>query len=1793
MELEVCLDSNNPPMGLRMAATLAEETGVRANWTNETKLSWNNGIAVSSSTIYRILARRFPALYCNTAYERTEVDYWLGFAESQLVKPTAENLQKLDGILKLSSFLVGNQLTVADLAVFDKLAGRREALVKFLNINRYYNFIEAAIVDTIPRSDVSKMKDLKTVPIEVGAGDAGKRFVGFTNIKKEGQQKPGKQAGGGEGESKKKPEKASGNKDNGKGEDKNNQPGGGDKGKKKDEGKFVELPGAEMGKVVVRFPPEASGYLHIGHAKAALLNQYYQLMFNGKLIMRFDDTNPAKEKEAFEEVILQDLEMLQVKPDRFTYTSDYFELMLELCEKLLKADKAYVDDTEAEVMKDERMKRIESKNRSNAIDKNLQMWNEMKNGTAYGQKCCVRAKIDMNAANGCMRDPTIYRCKPEHHPRTGNKYKVYPTYDFACPIVDSIEGVTHALRTTEYHDRDDQFFWFIDALGLRKPYIYEYSRLNLTNTVLSKRKLTWFVDEGAVDGWDDPRFPTVRGVLRRGMTVEGLKQFIVAQGSSRSVVMMSWDKIWAFNRQVIDPIAPRHTGLMQGFLIPVNVKGAAEIVDVADAHPKNPEVGKRNVWKSGKVLVEEDDAVLFKEGENVTFVNWGNIKIEKINRKGDKIESVDASLNLDDKDFKKTMKITWLAETAKSPLTPIEAVYYDHIISKPVLNPDEDFKQFLGQNTKVKVDMVGDADMRNLKKGDIVQLQRKGFFICDVPYKPRSAHTCKETPLVLFAVPDGKTKENPTVRIPGKQGQNLAGQIEPKKEAGSGLDSNVSSAAASLDAQIIAQGNKIRDLKSQKATKDVIEVEVKALLAFKTEFKSVVGKDWDPKGNNVPKTEAAPVAAVPNNAIASLDAQIVAQGNKIRDLKGQKAAKDVIEGEVKALLALKVDFKKAAGKDWDPKGNNVPKSEPAAAQITSSASSSDSLVSLDNQITEQGGKIRDLKSQKAAKDVLDVEVKKLLALKAEFKKVAGKDWDPKGNNVPKTSSSSVTAPAPTTTSSSSSNNSELVSIDAQITAQGSKIRDLKSQKAGKDVIDAEVKKLLGLKADFKKAAGKDWDPKGNNVPQNTTAPAPTTASSSTSNNSELGSLDAQITAQGNKIRVLKSQKAAKDVLDAEVKTLLSLKADFKKVAGKDWDPKGNNISKSQTVASQASAQSSMSESDSALASIDAQITAQGNRVRELKGQKATKDAIDAEVKALLALKAEFKKVAGRDWDPKGNNTGGASKPSAENTSGSSGGNQKSKGKENKPAKPSKDTPKPAAAKESQADAGKKQTRLCVEAKKSENLAEWFSQVITKSEMIEYYDVSGCYIFRPWSFAIWEAIKDWFDGEIKKLGVQNCYFPMFVSQAALQKEKDHIADFAPEVAWVTKSGDSDLAEPIAIRPTSETVMYPSFAKWVQSHRDLPIKLNQWNNVVRWEFKHPQPFIRTREFLWQEGHSAFATYEEAEEEVYAILCLYERVYTELLAIPVIPGRKTEKEKFPGGDYTTTVEAYISASGRGLQGATSHHLGQNFSKMFKISFEDPKSPEKECFAYQNSWGLSTRTIGAMVMVHGDDQGLVLPPRVAATQVVIVPCGITASLKDDEREALYAECKSYETRLSKLGLRVKGDYRENYSPGWKFNHWELKGVPLRIEVGPRDLKESQYVAVQRHDGSKGTYKNASLERDVKNLLDDIHNAMFQKAQKEMDANITVTEDWQALCADLDKKHIIMAPFCGRVECEENIKKDSAKDEPSEPGAPAMGAKSLCIPFKQPKDLQSSTKCIHPKCNQKPKSYTLFGRSY
>lgn len=498
---------------------------------------------------------------------------------------------------------------------------------------------------------------------------------------------------------------------------------------------------------------------------------------------------------------------------------------------------------------------------------------------------------------------------------------------------------------------------------------------------------------------------------------------------------------------------------------------------------------------------------------------------------------------------------------------------------------------------------------------------------------------------------------------------------------------------------------------------------------------------------------------------------------------------------------------------------------------------------------------------------------------------------------------------------------------------------------------------------------------------------------------------------------------------------------------------------------------------------------------------------------------------------------------------------------------------------------KKESGLGLAFKKDENFGEWYSDVVVRGEMIEYYDVSGCYILRPWSYSIWESIKDFFDKEIKKMGIENTYFPLFVSEKALTKEKDHVEGFAPEVAWVTRSGDSELEEPIAIRPTSETVMYPIFAKWIRGHRDLPLRINQWCNVVRWEFKHPTPFIRSREFLWQEGHTAFATKEEADVEVHQILELYRRVYEELLAVPVIKGVKSEVEKFAGGLYTTTVEAFIPSTGRGVQGATSHCLGQNFSKMFDILFEDENRERKN--VWQNSWGLTTRTIGVMVMIHGDNKGLVLPPRVAPIQVVVIPVpfkGIDPS----------EECLKVTRQLQEAGFRVKDDLRDNYSPGWKYSHWELKGVPLRIEIGPRDIENKQVRVVRRdlEDKTEGRSQDipmANLVEKIGEILETMQKALLEKAREERTSCITVADNWDDFIAALNNKKMVLAPWCDEVEVEESVKARTKGE--------AGAAKTLCMPFEQDtlpmvsNSLPEGTKCF---VSGKPaKKWALWGRSY
>ena len=475
----------------------------------------------------------------------------------------------------------------------------------------------------------------------------------------------------------------------------------------------------------------------------------------------------------------------------------------------------------------------------------------------------------------------------------------------------------------------------------------------------------------------------------------------------------------------------------------------------------------------------------------------------------------------------------------------------------------------------------------------------------------------------------------------------------------------------------------------------------------------------------------------------------------------------------------------------------------------------------------------------------------------------------------------------------------------------------------------------------------------------------------------------------------------------------------------------------------------------------------------------------------------------------------------------------------------------------------------ITVKKSEDFSEWYTQVVLKSELADYAPVKGCMIFREDSYAIWEKIQEIFNQKIKQTGHKNVYFPLFIPENLLKKEAKHFQGFTPEVAWVTQGGDSPLEEKLAIRPTSETIMYATYSKWIRSWRDLPLKLNQWCSVVRWETKATKLFLRTREFLWQEGHTVHATKQEADQEVIEILNAYKDVAETYLAIPVLAGAKTEMEKFAGALYTTALEAMMP-DGKALQMGTSHQLGQNFSKVFDIKFLDQN--EKEQYAWQTSWGFSTRLIGALVMVHGDDKGLVLPPKIAPTQVVIVPI----PYKGTDADLITAKTKEIKEQLQKNGVSVILDDRTEYTPGWKFNEWELKGVPIRIEVGPRDVKHNQVMLVRRDNREKTAIKEEETISTVLKTLEDIQNNLFNKAKKLLEEDTTTVETYEEFKKVLqDKGGFLRASWCGNSKCEEQIKDET-------------GATIRIVPFEKEKPF---SKCVH--CGDEAKEVVYFARSY
>lgn len=529
----------------------------------------------------------------------------------------------------------------------------------------------------------------------------------------------------------------------------------------------IGLKNTENG-VVTRFPPEPSGYLHIGHAKAALLNDFFaHEQYKGTLLLRFDDTNPKNESAEFQDAIVQDLALMGIKPDRVSYTSDYFQELYEYCVQMIKTGKAYADDTEKETMQKQRFDGIPSAKRDASVEENLARFEEMKAGTDEGQRWCIRAKLSVNSPNKALRDPVIYRCVVRYvdddgveqqvvHHRTGTKWKIYPNYDFCCPIIDSVEGVTHALRTTEYQDRNDQYQWMLKALNLRKVDIWGFSRLNFVRTLLSKRKLTKLVKSGAVYGWDDPRFPTVRGIRRRGMTVEALREFMVSQGPSKNLVNMDWTIFWATNKKYIDPVAPRHTAIATDRSVVCHVKGASAEVQYEDKpkHIKNPDLGIKRVACSNKIWVEQEDAQRFVQDEEITLMNWGNAYVRKTSKSVgplhvDDVTELELELHLEG-DFKKTdKKITWLSDAQQ--MVPVELVDFDNLITKDKLEENDKLEDFLTPQTEFKTYAVADCNVADVKEHDIIQFERKGYFRCD-----RAARLGE--PAVFFNIPTGKAR---------------------------------------------------------------------------------------------------------------------------------------------------------------------------------------------------------------------------------------------------------------------------------------------------------------------------------------------------------------------------------------------------------------------------------------------------------------------------------------------------------------------------------------------------------------------------------------------------------------------------------------------------------------------------------------------------------------------------------------------------------------------------------------------------------------------------------------------------------------------------------------------------------------------------------------------------------------------------------------------------------------------------------------------------------------------------
>ncbi len=463
----------------------------------------------------------------------------------------------------------------------------------------------------------------------------------------------------------------------------------------------------------------------------------------------------------------------------------------------------------------------------------------------------------------------------------------------------------------------------------------------------------------------------------------------------------------------------------------------------------------------------------------------------------------------------------------------------------------------------------------------------------------------------------------------------------------------------------------------------------------------------------------------------------------------------------------------------------------------------------------------------------------------------------------------------------------------------------------------------------------------------------------------------------------------------------------------------------------------------------------------------------------------------------------------------------------------------------------------------EDFAQWYTDVVKKAELVDYSSVKGCMVIKPAGYAIWENIQKELDSRFKEAGVENVYMPIFIPESLLQKEKDHVEGFAPEVAWVTKGGLNELQEPLCVRPTSETLFCDFYARDIQSYRDLPRVYNQWCSVVRWE-KETRPFLRSREFLWQEGHTAHATAEEAEERTVQMLNLYAQFCEEVLAIPVIKGKKTDKEKFAGAESTYTIEALMH-DGKALQSGTSHNFGDGFAKAFGIQFTDRDNVLK--YVHQTSWGVSTRIIGAIIMVHGDDSGLVLPPRIAPTQVMVIPIA-------QHKEGVLEKAEAIKNQLQGQ-FRVKLDASEK-GPGFKFAEQEMRGIPVRIELGPKDLEAGQAVIVRRDTREKITVALDELSKKVGEVLDAMQTEMLERARAHRDAHTYVARDYEEFKETVaNRPGFVKAMWCGDEACENKIKEETT-------------ATSRCMPWKQ-EHLADTCVC----CGRKAKAMVYWGKAY